>query len=208
MKPSEPKRLLWAGAAALAVSAIHPHDYLTWVLEVFPILIGVPILVLTRRRFEFTPLAYRLIFLHALILMLGAHYTYALAPPGFWAQDLLGLGRNHYDRLGHFAQGFIPAILAREVLLRTSPLQRGRWLFFLVCCVCLAMSAFYEFIEWWTAVVGGETAESFLGTQGDIWDAQWDMFMALAGALAAQWVLAGVHNRQLDEMAGCGGSDP
>jgi putative membrane protein len=189
--------LLTVGTLALIVSAVRPHDYLTWVLEVFPILIGLPLLMLTYRRFPLTPISYRLVFIHALILMLGAHYTYALAPPGFWAQDLLDLSRNHYDRVGHFAQGFIPAILSREVLLRTSPLRPGKWLFFLVVCVCLAMSAFYEFIEWWTAVIGGETADSFLGTQGDVWDAQWDMLMATIGAVTAQLTLAKIHDRQL-----------
>jgi putative membrane protein len=163
-------------------------------------LIGVPLLLATGRRFPLTPLTYRLIFVHALILILGGHYTYARVPLGFWLQDLLDLSRNHYDRLGHLAQGFIPAILAREVLLRTSPLERGRWLFSLVTSVCLAFSAFYELIEWWAAVIGGEGAESFLGTQGDVWDTQWDMFLALLGALAAQLLLARTHDRQLERL--------
>ena len=195
---------------ALAVSAIHPHDYLTWLLEVAPILLGAPILIATYRRFPLTPLLYRLLFLHALILMVGGHYTYAKVPLGFWVQDLLGLARNHYDRLGHFAQGFVPALLAREVLLRKTPLRRGGWLFFLVTCVCLAFSATYEFIEWWSAVLGGSAADAFLGTQGDVWDTQWDMFLALVGALTAQLTLSRVHDRQLGKFAiyGSNGQEP
>lgn len=189
--------LLAAGAVALVVSGVRPHDRVTWILEVLPIFIGVPILLATRRRFPLTPLLYILIFLHALILMLGAHYTYARVPLGFWIQDLLDLGRNHYDRLGHFAQGFVPAILAREILLRRTPLRPGGWLFFLVASVCLAFSAFYEFTEWWAAVLGGSAADAFLGTQGDVWDTQWDMFLALTGAVTAQLLLARVHDRQL-----------
>jgi putative membrane protein len=120
---------------------------------------------------------------------------------GFWVQDLLDLSRNHYDRVGHFAQGFIPAILTREILLRLSPIRRGKWLFFLVCCVCLAFSAFYEFIEWWAAIIGGESAESFLGTQGDVWDTQWDMFFALLGAISAQILLSRAHDRSMQAIA-------
>ena len=203
----EPAILLALVGAALALSAIGPRDSFTWLLEVAPVLIGVPILVATRSRFPLTPLLYRLLALHALILIVGGHYTYAEVPAGFWVRDALGLGRNHYDRLGHFAQGFVPAILAREILLRRSPLRPGRWLFFLVVCVCLAFSAFYELIEWWTAVGTGEAATAFLGTQGDIWDTQWDMFLALIGALIALIALGRVHDRQLarlDQVA----SDP
>jgi putative membrane protein len=186
--------------AALIVSGIAPYDRTTWWLEIFPILIGAPILVATYRRFPLTPLLYTLLAVHALILIVGGHYTYARVPLGFWAQDLLGLARNHYDRLGHFAQGFIPAILVREVLLRTSPLRPGRWLFVLVAAVCLAFSACYEFIEWWTALLGGESAEAFLGTQGDVWDTQWDMFCALLGAISAQLLLARIHDRSLAKL--------
>ena len=198
----EPLILLGLTAVALAVSAIHPYDLTTWLLEVAPILIGAPILIATWRRFPLTPLLYRLLFIHALILMLGGHYTYARVPLGFWVGELLGFARNHYDRLGHFAQGFVPAILVREVLLRRTPLQRGGWLFFLVTCVCLAFSATYEFIEWWSAVIGGSAAEDFLGTQGDVWDTQWDMFLALIGALTAQILLGRVHDRQLARVDG------
>ena len=139
----EPLVLLGVGLALLLWSGLRPHDYFTWFLETAPIFIAVPVLLWTRRRFPLTPLAYRLIFVHATILMLGGHYTYAEVPLGNWVKDALGLARNHYDRLGHFAQGFVPAILAREILLRKTPLRPGRWLFFLVTCVCLAISACY-----------------------------------------------------------------
>jgi putative membrane protein len=182
---------------ALVVSAIHPYDMATWWMEVAPIFIGVPLLLLTWRRFPLTPLAYRLMFLHALILMLGGHYTYARVPVGFWMQHLLGFSRNNYDRIGHLAQGFIPAILIREVLLRRTPLRRGGWLFFLVASVALAISACYEFVEWWAAVAGGSAATDFLGTQGDPWDTQWDMFLALVGACASQLILAPKHDREI-----------
>src|SRR5262245_59285784 len=178
--------LLAAGAILLAISAWHPYDTGTWVLEVFPIFVAVPILLATRRGFPLTDLGYTLIFIHACILMLGGHCTYARVPLGFWVQDLLHFSRNHYDRLGHFAQGFVPAIVGREILLRRTPLRPGAWLFFLVTCVCLAISAGYEFIEWWSALIGGAAATDFLGTQGDVWDTQWDMFLAFTGAIAAQ----------------------
>jgi putative membrane protein len=189
--------LLGVGAAALLVSGIAPHDRLTWLLEVAPILIAVPVLVATARRFPLTPLAYRLIFVHALILMLGGHYTYAEVPLGDWVAEALGLARNPYDRLGHLAQGFVPAIVVREILIRRSPLRPGKWLAFLVVCVCLAISAAYELIEWWSALIGGESADAFLGTQGDQWDTQWDMFTALVGAVAALALLGRYHDRQI-----------
>ena len=193
----EPIVLLLIALAGVVGSGIGAYDPATWLMEVAPALIGAPILIATHRRFPLTPLAYRLLCLHALILCLGGHYTYARVPLGYWVQDLFGLARNHYDRVGHFAQGFVPAIVTREVLLRTSPLQRGKWLFFLVCCVCLAISASYEFMEWWAALLGGESATAFLGTQGDPWDTQWDMFLALCGAIIAQLTLARVQDRQL-----------
>jgi putative membrane protein len=193
----EPLILLAVALGLLVLSGIEPYDRTTWVLEVFPIVLAVPLLILTARRFPLTPLAYRLIFVHALILMLGGHYTYARVPLGFWLQDALDLARNHYDRIGHFAQGFVPAIVAREILLRRSPLVPGKWLFFLVTAVCLAVSACYEFIEWGAAVAGGSAADAFLGTQGDVWDTQWDMFMALLGALTAQVLLSREHDREV-----------
>ena len=196
----EPLVLAVLCTAALAVSAVGPHDRFTWLLEVFPVLIGLALLFATGRRFPLTPLLYRLLFLHALILMLGGHYTYARVPLGDWARDLLDLSRNPYDRIGHFAQGFIPAILAREILLRRSPLQPGKWLFFLAASVCLAFSALYELFEWGTAMATGEAAADFLGTQGDVWDTQWDMFLALAGALTAQPLLSRRHDRELKSL--------
>ena len=197
MSGREPRVLLVVGAIALAVSGVAPHDRLTWLLEVAPILIAVPVLIATARRFPLTPLAYRLIFLHALILMLGGHYTYAEVPLGDWVADALGLARNPYDRLGHLAQGFVPAIVVREILIRRSPLRPGKWLAFLVVCVCLAISAAYELVEWWSALIGGESADAFLGTQGDQWDTQWDMFTALVGAVAALLLLGRYHDRQI-----------
>jgi len=184
-------------AMALIVSGIGPRERGTWVLEVAPVLIAAPILLFTRRSFRLTRLAYWLIFLHALVLMVGGHYTYAHVPLGFWLQDLFDVARNPYDRIGHFMQGFTPAIIVREILVRRSPLRPGKWLFFLVSCVCLAISAVYEFIEWWAALLLGQGAQEFLGTQGDPWDTQWDMFLALVGAIAAQLALARVHDRQL-----------
>lgn len=197
MSGRELRVLLGVGAAALLVSGIAPHDRLTWLLEVAPILIAVPVLVATARRFPLTPLAYRLIFVHALILMLGGHYTYAEVPLGDWVAEALGLARNPYDRLGHLAQGFVPAIVVREILIRRSPLRPGKWLTFLVVCVCLAISAAYELVEWWSALLGGENADAFLGTQGDQWDTQWDMFTALVGAIAAVALLGRYHDRQI-----------
>lgn len=200
MTNREPAILLATAAVLLVVSGIAPHDRTTWILEVFPIFLAAPLLVLSARRFPLTPLAYRLIFVHACILMLGGHYTYAEVPLGFWVRDALHLARNHYDRLGHFAQGFVPAILAREILLRRSPLVRGRWLFFLVTCICLSVSVLYEFIEWWAAVLGGSSADAFLGTQGDVWDTQWDMFLAFIGAITAQLTCTRLHDRQLNRL--------
>lgn len=181
-------------ATFLLVSGVGPQDRLTWFLEVLPVMIAAVVLVSSRAKFPLTPLAYRLIFLHAAILMLGGHYTYAEVPVGFWLQNWLDLSRNPYDRLGHFAQGFVPAMLTREILLRTTPLRPGKMLFFLIVSVSLAISAFYELIEWWVAVASGEAADAFLGTQGDVWDTQWDMFLALIGAITAQLGLAKVHD--------------
>ena len=187
---------------ALVVSGRDPFDCLTWVLETLPVMVGLPLLIATRRRFPLTPLVYRLLFVHGLILMLGGAYSYARVPLGFWVQDAFDLARNHYDRLGHLAQGFIPAMLAREILLRATPLRPGGWLFFLVCCVALALSASYEFIEWGAALAMGADADAFLATQGDVWDTQWDMLLALLGALAAQLLLSRLHDRQLARLPG------
>jgi putative membrane protein len=189
--------LLLSLIAILVWSGIGPHDRFTWYLEVAPVLIAVPILIYVYPRFRFTRLTYTLIWLHAIILMVGGHYTYARVPLGFWVQQAFDLGRNHYDRLGHFVQGFVPAMVAREILIRTSPLRGSRWLPFLVVCFCLAFSAFYELIEFWTALASGEGATDFLGTQGDVWDTQWDMQLALIGAITALALLSRVQDRQM-----------
>ncbi len=189
--------LLALVALAMAISAYQPFDRATWYLEVGPVLITAPVLWFTYDRFRLTDIVYILIAIHALILITGGHYTYARVPAGFWVQDLLDLARNHYDRLGHVAQGFIPAMVARELLLRLTPLKRGGWLFLLVTCVALAISAFYELIEWWVALYMGGQADEFLATQGDIWDTQWDMFLALCGAILSQLGLSRLHDRQL-----------
>src|SRR5438034_1597697 len=197
-----PVLLLGLGAFCLALSAVGAHDRLTWVLEVFPILLGVPVLIRTWHRFPLTSLAYVLIFVHALVLMVGGHYTYERVPLGFWIERVLHLHRNDYDRIGHFAQGFVPAILTREVLLRRSPLVPGKWLFLVVTAVCLAISAAYELFEWGAAVTLGSGADAFLATQGDPWDTQWDMLTALVGALVAQLSLARVHDGQRRSLSG------
>jgi putative membrane protein len=181
-------------------SAIHPHDYFTWFLEVFPVLIAIPLLVMTYSKFPLTNLVYGLIAAHMLILLVGGHYTYAEMPLFSWLRDYYSWDRNYYDRLGHVAQGFVPAMIAREILLRTSPLRSGKWLFFIVVCICLAISAFYEFIEWWVALASGSDAVAFLATQGDVWDTQWDMFLAFLGAISAQLLLAKVHMHQMRQM--------
>lgn len=190
-------RLLAIGAVALVISGIAPYSQSTWLMEVFPIFLVVPLLIVTAKRFPLTPMLYVLILIHAVILMIGGHWTYARVPIGDWVEQVLGLARNPYDRLGHLAQGFVPAIAAREILRRKVPLRSDGWLFFLVCAVCLAISACYEFIEWWTAVAMGTGATDFLGTQGDPWDTQWDMFCALIGSIVAQLTLRQWHGRQL-----------
>lgn len=192
--------LLVSFLAILAWSGIGPRDRFVWYLEVAPAVIGAVVLIALYPRFRFTDLVYILIWLHAAVLMVGGHYTYAEMPLFNWLRDALHLDRNYYDRLGHFFQGFVPAMIAREVLLRRSPLKPGKWLLFLVSCVALAISAVYEFIEWWVAVATGEAAEAFLATQGDVWDTQWDMFLALSGAVLAQLFLSRLHDRELARM--------
>ncbi len=181
----------------LGWSGLHPYDRFTWFLEVAPALMGLAALALTYRRFRFTRLIYLLVWVHALILLVGGHYTYARVPLFDWLSQALDLGRNNYDKLGHLAQGFIPAMVAREVLLRNRVVTRRGWLAFLVVCVCLAISAFYELIEWWTAVFTGTAAEDFLGTQGYVWDTQSDMALCLLGSLLALLFLSRLHDRQL-----------
>ncbi len=192
--------LLLGVLVVLAWSGVEPKDRFTWVMEVFPVLIAVPVLIVTYPRFPLTPLAYALIAVHCCILMVGGKYTYAEVPLGFWMERTFGFVRNHYDRIGHLAQGFVPAIVAREILTRKSPLRGSRWLPFLVLCFCMAFSAFYEFIEWWTALATGSAADAFLGTQGDPWDTQWDMLMAAIGAIVALATLSRVHDQQLAQL--------
>lgn len=196
-----PIALALAVIVALAASGIAPYDRGTWLLEVAPVLIALPVLVLTRTRFPLTPLLYLLIALHALVLIYGGAHTYARVPLGAWLQDLLGLARNPYDKLGHFMQGFVPALVAREILLRGAFVVRGRMAAFLCLCVALAISAFYELVEWWAALLLGGGAVDFLGTQGDPWDTQADMLWALIGASAALALLARTHDRQLARLA-------
>jgi len=180
-------------SSVLLWSAVRPHDYFTWVLEVLPAVLGVVILAATFRSFQFTSLVYWLILIHSLILMIGGHYTYAEVPAFNWIRDVFGMSRNNYDKLGHFAQGFFPALIAREILLRKSRLEKGKLLSFIVICICLAISAFYELIEWWVAAATGTSADAFLGTQGYNWDTQSDMLFALIGAIAALILLSRVH---------------
>ena len=182
---------------ALLASGIAPYDRLTWLMEVLPVLIAAPVLLATCGRLPLTPLVYALIAVHGLILIYGGAYSYARTPLGFWLQEVLGLMRNPYGRIGHLAQGFVPAMVTREVLLRVFAISGRKVLFFLVVCVCLAISAFYELIEWWAALLIGADADEFLATQGDVWDTQWDLFLALVGAILAQLLLNRRHERQL-----------
>ena len=186
--------------AALIWSALSPKDFYTWFLEVLPALIGAGVLAATRRRFPLTPIVYGLILVHCLILMQGGHYTYAEEPFFNGLKEVFGWPRNNYDKLGHFAQGFIPAMVTREILLRKEVVSGRGWLSFLVICVCLAISAFYELLEWWVAVLSGTAADAFLATQGYIWDTQSDMGLALLGAILALLVLTKTHDRQLVEL--------
>ena len=187
--------------ALLALSGAGAHEAATWAMEVAPVFIALPLMLATRRRFPLTPLLYSLIALHMAVLMIGGHYTYARVPLGFWMEDAFGFTRNHYDRIGHLMQGAVPAIAAREILLRRTPLaapaMRGGWLFLLVTSICLAFSALYELIEWGAAEAMGAGATDFLGTQGDVFDTQKDMFCAWLGAMAAQALLRRWHDRQL-----------
>ena len=186
--------LLWSG--------INPKDYFTWFLEVLPALIGFTIIAATFNKFRLTPLTYILILIHCIILMVGGHYTYAEVPLFNWLRDSFGMARNNYDKIGHLAQGFIPAIIAREILLPKNIVTQKGWLSFIVICICLAISALYELIEWWAALLSGEAAEAFLGTQGYIWDTQSDMAIALLGAILALALLSRVHNKQIIDLTG------
>ncbi|HEX9985169.1 MAG TPA: DUF2238 domain-containing protein [Thermoanaerobaculia bacterium] len=197
--------LLALFVAVLVWSAIGPHDRFTWWLEVIPALVGVIVVLATRRRFPLTMLLLVLLTIHAVILMVGGHYTYALVPFGFWMEETFGFTRNHYDRIGHFAQGFVPAMVAREILIRKNVVRGAGWLFTIVVCICLAISAAYELAEWAAAASTGARAEAFLGTQGDVWDTQKDMLLALIGAISAQLVLGRWHGAQVERLEGPAG---
>jgi putative membrane protein len=202
--PRTPALLLASAAlvALLVLSGLHPHDRATWWMEVAPVLIVLPLLWATRARFPLTPLLYALIFLHCCVLMLGGAYTYARVPLGFWLQELMQLGRNPYDKIGHFLQGFVPALAAREILVRGQYVRGRKMLAFLVLCIVMAISAGYELIEWAAALAMGQGADEFLGTQGDPWDTQSDMFMALVGGVAALLLLSRLHDRQMAALTG------
>ena len=189
--------LLAVVTAVLVWSGIAPNDRLTWFMEIIWVLAAIPLMIATDKRFPLSRLLLWLIAIHMVILIYGGKYTYAETPLGDWFREAFHLVRNNYDRLGHFAQGFIPAILARELLLRKTPLKPGGWLFYLVCAAALSFSAFFELIEWWSAVLLGGDADAYLATQGDIWDTQWDMFLALCGSIVSQLVWARLHDRQL-----------
>jgi putative membrane protein len=193
-------------AVLLLLSARHAYEMGTWVMEVAPVFIALPILWFSHGRFPLTRLLYTLIFVHACVLMLGGHYTYARVPLGEWMREAFGFARNHYDRIGHFMQGAVPAMVARELLLRHTGLQRGGWLYTVVTAVALAISAIYELVEWGAAVALGSGADEFLGTQGDPWDTQKDMLMAWIGAMVAQLLLAPWQDRQLRQRLALGPS--
>ena len=194
-------RWIWIGifVAVLVWSGIGPKDYVTWGLEVAPAVLGGLVLWATRERFPLTSLVYALILVHCVVLMVGGHYTYAEVPLGDWVRELVDGSRNNYDKLGHFVQGFVPAMIARELMIRLRVFNSDAWRNFYIVCFCLGFSAFYELIEWWVALLSDEAAEAFLGTQGYVWDTQSDMGWALFGALAALLLLGRLHDRQLQE---------
>lgn len=195
-------KIIWLAVYFLVLiwSGINPKDYFTWFLEVLPTLIGFFIIALTYNKFRLTRLTYLLILIHSIILMVGGHYTYAEVPLFNWIRDFFNMERNNYDKLGHLAQGFIPAIIAREILLRLEVVAKRGWLPFIIICICLAISAFYELIEWWAALLSGGAAEAFLGTQGYVWDTQSDMGLALLGTIMSLFLLSKLHDRQLQDI--------
>lgn len=197
------KTLIWFAVfmSILAWSAVSPADRLTWWMEVIPAIAGLVILLFTRKSFPLTDLLYVLILIHAIILMVGGHYTYAEVPLGDWLRDMVGGDRNNYDKLGHLAQGFIPAIIAREIMIRKKVVLSKAWLTFLILSVVLAFSAFYELVEWWAALLSAEAAESFLGTQGYVWDTQSDMLWALTGGILSLLTLSRLHDRQIEALS-------
>jgi len=184
--------LLWSG--------INPHDYFTWILEVTPALIALVILAFTYKKFKFTPLVYWLILVHAIVLMVGGHYTYAEVPLFDWLKEVFGWGRNNYDKVGHFMQGFVPALVARELFIRLDIFKKKKWIPFVVVSLCLSMAAIYEFIEWWVSILTKSAGDAFLGTQGYIWDTQSDMFLCMIGAILAVTFLFKVHDHQIKKL--------
>lgn len=184
----------------LVLSGINPHDYFTWLLEVFPAIVGIIILMISFKKFRFTYLTYVLILFHCYVLFIGGHYTYAEVPLFNWVRDVFSQSRNNYDKIGHFTQGFVPAIIVREIFVRKNIVKKGTWLSFVTVCVCVAISAFYEFLEWFVAVISGESAESFLGTQGYVWDTQSDMLFAAIGALCMLIFVSRFHDKQIKKI--------
>jgi len=184
----------------LIISAIHPHDYFTWILEVFPAIIGFIVLVATYKRFQFTYFTYVMILIHCYILFIGGHYTYALVPAFDWVRDTFHQTRNNYDKLGHFFQGFVPAMIVMELFTKLDVLKKKSWMPFLIVCVCGTISLLYELLEWLVSVTSGSSGDSFLGTQGDVWDTQSDMLFALIGAICMLIFVSGILNRQINKM--------
>jgi putative membrane protein len=196
--------LIFLFFAGLIVSAIHPHDYFTWILEVFPAMIGFLVLVFTFKRFQFTYLTYVMILAHCYILFIGGHYTYAMVPAFNWVRDVFHQSRNNYDKLGHFFQGFVPAMITREIFIRLNIIQKKTWMPFLIVCVCTFISVLYEFLEWFVSITSGSTGDSFLGTQGDIWDTQSDILSAMIGATCMVIFLSKVLDREIKKMQAAG----
>ncbi len=193
--------LLFLFIIGLIISGITPHDYFTWILEVFPAIIGVVVLSVTFKKFRFTYLTYCLILFHCYVLFIGGHYTYAEVPLFDWIKEVFHQSRNNYDKVGHFTQGFVPAIITRELFIRKQVVKPGGWVSFLTVCVVVTISAFYEFLEWFVAVVSGQSSESFLGTQGYVWDTQSDMLYACIGAISMLLLLSKIHNKKLTALA-------
>ena len=192
--------LVFAFLIGLIISGINPHDYFTWILEVFPGIIGLLILIFTFKKFRFSYIVYVFVLVHCYILFIGGHYTYAEVPLFDWIKDIFNQSRNNYDKIGHFAQGFVPAMLTRELFIRKKIVKKGIWLSVLTICLCLSISVFYEFLEWFVAILSGQSAESFLGTQGYVWDTQSDMFYAFIGAFTMITIFSKYHNKQIEKI--------
>ena len=194
-----PRLYLFLFLLGLISSAIQPHDYFTWILEIFPAIIGFLILILCYNQFRFTEITYFFILIHCTILFIGGHYTYAEVPLFDWIKEVFHQSRNNYDKVGHFAQGFVPALICRELLIRKQVVERRSWLPFIIVCICVTISVLYEFLEWFVAVFSGQSADAFLGTQGYVWDTQSDMLYALTGAISSLLLLSRFQDRQLTQ---------